>query len=135
MISSFHHLTNSTSLPICRSQNEAILKYIGIEVVGYQQVNDGNNDYNAVVINVTNTGEEKTSLAIEIIARSEDGTVLDKSSVYAEAIDPGQTHQFYTFVYSELTPEQLKSAKYEIYKAYTYVSSGEKTIIVEQTAE
>ena len=96
-----------------------------MEVKGYQHIDTENGGYNAVVIEVKNRGDKRTSLAIDVVARNkDDNTVLDTSSMYAEGIEPGQTYTFYTFVYSKVPADQLKEAKFDIYKANTYNAGG-----------
>lgn len=120
-----------------RITDETIKKYAEVNVEGYQEINDESFQGNAVVVTVKNGSEETVSLAIEIGAYDAEGNLLDTSSVYAEMIEPGQTHRFNTFVYSELSPEQLKSATYKVYKASTYTVEGvqEETVTTEETTE
>ena len=99
---------------------KTIDEYVDLTVEGYQHVENEDGVFDAVVVKVKNKGNDTTSLAIELVAKDAGGNVLDESSLYAEGIEPGQTQVFYNFVFSELTKEQLESAKYEIYKAHTY---------------
>ena len=108
---------------------DVIEKYAEVAIDGYQASGDDSAN-NAVVVRVKNTSQETTSLAIVIAAMDNDGNVLDTSSIYAEDIQPGETHTFNTFVFTELTPEQLKSATFKAYKASTYEAThdGGETI-------
>ena len=110
-----------------RITEETVNKYTEIKVEGYREVEDNSINGKAVVINVKNISEETVSLAIVMGAYDSNGNLLDTSSLYAEGIQPGQTHIFNTFVYSELTPEQLESATYKVYKANTYTVDGVET--------
>ena len=121
-----------------RVTEETINKYADITVEGYKEVEDGSLSSKAVVISVKNHSDEVTSLAIVMGAYDSDGNLLDTSSLYAEGIQPGQTHVFNTFVYSKLSPEQLESVTYKVYKASTYEApnaesstNGESAIIEE----
>lgn len=107
-----------------RITEETVTKYADIKVEGYREVEDNSVNGKAVVITVRNHSEETVSLAIVMGAYDSDGNLLDTSSLYAEGIQPGQIHVFNTFVYSELTPEQLESATYKVYKANTYTVDG-----------
>lgn len=91
-----------------------------VEVLGFRQMEDDDGVHNVVGVRVTNSGDKTTSLAIEIAAKDAEGNILDKSSLYAEGINPGQVYDFNLFVFTTLTAEQLQSAKYEVYKASTY---------------
>lgn len=93
---------------------------VEINIEGRQQFSDENGEHNGVVVTVKNTGKEKTNIAIDLVAKDDKGEILDKSSLYAEGIEPEQTQKFYLFVYSKLSAEQLNKAKFEVYKAYTY---------------
>lgn len=97
---------------------------VEINVEGYQHIADENGEFNAVVVTVKNTGDKRTCIAIDVAAKDGDDKILDMSSLYAEGIEPEQTQRFYLFVYSELTPDQLTSAKYDVYKAYTYTTEA-----------
>lgn len=104
--------------------DETVNKYTDIKVEGYQHVENESFTGDAVVISVKNVSEEEVSLAITMGAYDGDGNLLETSSMYAEGIQPGQTHVFNTFVFTQLTPEQLQSATYKVYKASTYSATG-----------
>ena len=91
-----------------------------IEVLGYRQLEDDDGLHNVVAVTVTNSGQETTSIAADIVAKDDEGNILDKSSLYAENIKPGESVLFNLFVFSTLTAEELQNAKYEVYKANTY---------------
>ncbi|MBR3115777.1 hypothetical protein IKF30_00930 [Candidatus Saccharibacteria bacterium] len=110
-----------------RITEETIKKYTDIKVEGYRDVEDNSVNGKAVVVSVHNISEEVVSLAIVMGAYDQEGNLLDTSSLYAEGIQPDQTHVFNTFVYSELTPKQLESATYKVYKAHTYNAEGVET--------
>ena len=111
-----------------KKETEAIMEeYAEVTVEGYQEVEDELGLHKAIIINVKNISDERVSLAINVVAKDESGNILDKSSLYAEGIEPGQTQVFQAFVYSELTEDQLKSAKYEVYKARTYETPTPET--------
>lgn len=95
-------------------------KYVEADIQGYQRMDneDGLND--VVVISIKNISDERTNLALDVVALDDNENVLDKTSLYAEGIEPGQTQVFQAFALSELTPEQLKVAHYKIYRANTY---------------
>lgn len=103
---------------------ETINKYAEVKVEGYMDVEDNPVTNKAVVVTVKNISDEVVSLAITLGAFDKDGNVLETSSVYAEQIQPGQTHKFDTFVYTELTPEQLNAADIKVYRANTYNVEG-----------
>lgn len=115
-------------------------KYADINVKGYDQIEDENGTHNVVAVEVTNKSEETVSIAVDLAAKDNDDKVLDISSLYAEGITPGQTYSFNLFYYTELTADQLKSAKYDVYKAYIYTAptaEGEEaeTITIEEGTE
>lgn len=110
----------STSEEEARVTKDTLDKYTEITIEGYKEVNDNPVTNAAVIVSVKNVSEETVSLAIVMAAMDDNDNVLDTSSIYAEGIQPGQTHTFETFVYTTLTPEQLKNAKYKAYKASTY---------------
>ena len=108
---------------------ETLEKYADLNIKGHTQIEDETGKHDIVAVEVTNKSDQITSIAIDLAAKDNDGKTLDISSLYAEGITPGQTQLFNLFYYTELTPEQLDSAKYEVYKAYTYESPN----ITEQT--
>lgn len=95
-------------------------EYAEVIVGGYKEVEDELGFHDAITINVKNISDKEVSLAISVVAKDQEGNILDKSSLYAEGIEPGQTQVFQTFVYSTLTREELKTAQYEVFKARTY---------------
>ena len=99
---------------------QVLEKYVEADIQGYQKVDndDGLND--VVVINIKNISNERTNLALDVVAMDDDENVLDVTSLYAEGIEPGQTQIFQAFALSKLTPDQLKKAHYKIYRANTY---------------
>ncbi len=101
------------------------MKEIEIGFDGYQHIDDGVNNVDAVVVNVKYNGSKNTNIAIEVAAKDGD-TVLDTSSLYIEGVEPGREQKVYLFVYSELTADQLAKAKYEVYKAYTYTTGADE---------
>ena len=105
---------------IIATTKQTLAETASVEILGYRQMEDDDGIHDVVGVRVTNSGTETTSLAIVVAAKDEEGNVLDKSSLYAEGINPGQTYDFNLFVFTTLTPEQLKTAKYEVYKANTY---------------
>ena len=100
-------------------------EYAEVEVVGFQEFEDENGKHNAIVVNVKNVSDKNVSLAIDVVAKDKEGAILDKSSLYAEGIAPGQTQVFNTFVYTTLSADELKAANFEVFKAYTYVAPGD----------
>lgn len=118
-----------------RITDETVQKYADIKVEGYQDVDTESFTGKAVVVTVRNSSNETVSLAITMGAYDSDGNLLDTSSLYAEGIQPDQTNTFNTFVYTELTPEQMQSATFKVYKATTYDAQGGETTIVEEGAE
>lgn len=105
---------------------------IEIEIGELEQIEDEYGTNSAIPISVKNISKEKFSVAIEIVAKDSDGKPLDVASLYAEGIEPGQVQLFHAFVLSSLSDEQLRNAKFEVHKAYTY-DNGQKT--VEETVE
>lgn len=99
---------------------ETVNEYANLQLEGYQQVKEGNRSFDAVVIKVTNKGQDTTCIAVKLVAEDQEGSIIDRSSLYAEEIHPGETQTFNTFAYSDLAPGRLQNAKFEIYKAYTY---------------
>ena len=118
-----------------RITDETIKKYADITVEGYQDVDNESFTGKAVVVTVRNSSDETVSLAITMGAYDSEGNLLDTSSLYAEGIQPDQTNTFNTFVYTELTPEQMRSATFKVYKASTYDAQGGETTIVEEGTE
>ncbi len=109
---------------------DTLSKYADVTIEGYQTVDNPNTE-KAVVVKVENKSEETTSLAVTIGAYDENNKLLEKSSTYAENIGPGQSVIFHTFVYTDLTEDQLNSATYKVYSAKTYTVNG----LVEETGE
>lgn len=99
--------------------------YIDVEIVGYERIEDETGQHGSITAKVKNTSNETTSVAVDVVAKDNDGNILDKSSLYAEGIGPSQVYTFNLFVYSTLTEDQLKSANFEVYKAYTYEAPSE----------
>ena len=99
-------------------------EYAEVKIGGVEQVEDEHGTNDAVSVTVKNIGQDKANIAVDIVAKDNDGNVLDVASLYAEGIEPEQTQVFYVFELSELTGDQLRSAKYEIHKAYTYDTGG-----------
>ena len=95
-------------------------EYINIEVGELEEVEDEHGKNSAIPITVKNVSEEKMTVAIEVVALDGDGNPLDVASLYAEGIEPGQSYLFRAFELSALSDEQLRQAKYEVHKAYTY---------------
>lgn len=119
---------------------DTMARYAEVNVEGYKDIEDEDASGKAVIVTVKNTSQETVSLAITIGAYDSDGNLLETSSVYAEGIGPEQTSRFNTFVFTNLTPEQLSTAEYKVYTANTYetpaVEGGEETVIVsEETAQ
>lgn len=116
---------------------ETLDKYTEVTVEGYKEADETPSGNPAVLVTVKNTSEEATSLAIVIAALDSDENVLDTSSLYAEGIAPGQVQTFELFSFSELKPDQLKSAKYKVFKASTYETpeSNGEDIVEESTGE
>ena len=80
---------------------------IDVEFVGYQQIEDELGQHGAIVTNVKNKSNDTLTVAVDVVAKDNDGNILDKSSLYAEGIGPGQTYSFNLFVYTALTEDQL----------------------------
>lgn len=104
---------------------QVLEKYVDATIEGYQKVENDQGLNDVVVINIKNISDEKTNLALDVVALDDDGNVLDKTSLYAEGIEPGQTQIFQAFALSELAPEQLQAAHYEIYRAKTYKTEAQ----------
>lgn len=127
---------NGTSIQSPTSEEEqrvtedTLKRYAEVTIEGYQEVDDPNTS-KAVVVKVENKSDETTSLAVTIGAYDNDNNLLETSSTYAEGIEPGQSVIFNTFVFTELTEEQLSSATYKVYTAKTYTVEG----LVEETGE
>ena len=105
--------------------NETVDKYVEISIEGYKNIDDNPENGKAVIATLKNKSEETVSLAIVIGAFDKDGNLLETSSLYAENITPGQTNNYQLFTASELTPEQLESATYKVFKASTYKADVE----------
>ena len=101
---------------------QVLEKYVEADIQGYQRVDNDQGLNDVVVINIKNISEEKTNLALDVVAMDDKENVLDVTSLYAEGIEPGQTQIFQAFALSELTPEQLQTAHYKIYRAKTYIT-------------
>lgn len=108
---------------------ETIDKYAEVTIEGYKEVDDNSLSGKAVVVKVQNKSEEIVSLAIDIGAYDNDDNVMETSSLYAEGMEPGQIYSFNTFVYTELSEEQLRTAKFKVYRASTYNAEGIETEI------
>lgn len=106
---------------ILENQAEVIIE-------GYQRIEseDGLND--VVVITVRNTSEKRVNFGFDVVALDENDNVLGKTSLYAEGIEPGQVHIFNAFALSGMTPEQMQTAHFEVYKAKTYVLDGDEEL-------
>lgn len=102
-------------------------EYAEVTIGEVEQVEDEHGTNDAVSVTVKNIGKEKANIAVDIVAKDNDGTVLDIASLYAEGIEPEQSQVFYVFELSELTGDQLRNAKYEVHKAYTYDTTGEQS--------
>ncbi len=102
-----------------RITEETLKKYAEVTIDGYQDVNDPNTK-KAVVVNVKNISNETTSLAVTIGAYGKNDNLLETSSTYAENIEPGQSVTFNTFIFTDLTEDQLNSATFKVYTAKTY---------------
>ena len=119
---------------------DTMARYAEVNVEGYKDIEDEDASGKAVIVTVKNTSQETVSLAITIGAYDSDGNLLETSSVYAEGIGPEQTNRFNTFVFTNLTPEQLSTAEYKVYTANTYetpaVEGGDEIVNVsEETAQ
>ncbi len=106
---------------------EILEKDAEVTIEGYQWIEseDGQND--VVVISVKNISDQKTNFAFNVVALDKDDNVLDKTSLYAEGIEPGQIQVFHAFALSELTAEQLKQAHYKVFRAQTYTLETDGT--------
>lgn len=103
-----------------KKTKETLDKYAEVTVDGYKQEEGHEISEHIVKVHVKNISEEQTSLHIVIVANDKDGNALDVSHLYAEGIRPGETQEFDTFVYTTMTPEQMKAATYKVYTADTY---------------
>ena len=118
--------TNNTSQTTLATEEdgkvtkETLDKYTEVAIDGYQKVDDNEISSDVVLVHVKNTSDEVQSLAIIISAEDRDGNLLDTSALYAERIQPGETQNFQAFVYTVMTPDQMKNATYKVYKASTY---------------
>lgn len=99
---------------------EVLDKYAEVTVEGYKKVDDNEISSDIVRVLIKNISDERASLHIVVVAQDKDGKALDVSHMYAEGIMPGETQQFDAFVYTEMTPEQMKNAEYKVYTANTY---------------
>ena len=122
----------SSSAPATTEEENKVTKettdnYAQVSFEGYQQVEDEMGSHGAIIVTVKNISDKKTCIAVDLVAKDADGNILDQSSLYAEGIEPEQVQTFQTFVYSELSPEQLQSAKIEVLKAYTYSNDPSDT--------
>ena len=93
---------------------------VEIEIKGYEEVEGQIGNHGTITIVVKNVSDQTVNYAFSVAALNEEGHILDKTSLYAEGIQPNQSQIFYAFALSELSAEQLKSAEYKIYKANTY---------------
>lgn len=109
-----------------KTTEETVNKYAEVTIEGYKEVDDNSLSGKAVVVEVQNKSEEIVSLAIDIGAYDNDDNVMETSSLYAEGMEPGQIYSFNTFVYTELSEEQLRTAKFKVYRAHTYNAEGDK---------
>ena len=119
-----------------KTTKNVIDKYAEVKVGDIQEYEDELGKHIGVNVAVTNISEETVSIAVDLAAMGKDGNVLDKSSLYAEGIAPGQTYNFQTFSYTTLSLQELKDAEIKVYKAYTYVSAGSgETVEIENSVE
>ncbi|MBO4812781.1 hypothetical protein J5491_01400 [Candidatus Saccharibacteria bacterium] len=116
-----------------RKETEDTLKqYAEVTIEGYKDIDNPDTEKNkAVVVKVKNISKETTSIAATIGAYDRDGNLLETSSTYAEGLEPDQSVIFNTFIYTELTEDQLSSATFKVFTAKTYTAEG----LVEETGE
>ena len=100
-----------------------------------ERVNDEYGANEALKVTVKNIGKEKANIAVDIVAKDNDDKVLDEASLYAEGIEPEQTQAFHVFELSGLTGDQLKNAKFEVHKAFTYDAPEQSGDNAEKSAE
>ncbi|MBR3139016.1 hypothetical protein IKG38_03365 [Candidatus Saccharibacteria bacterium] len=103
-----------------KATKETLEKYAEVTVDGYKHEDGHEISEDIVKVHVKNISDEQTALHIVIVAQDKDGNSLDVSHLYAEGIRPGETQDFDAFVYTTLTPEQMKTATYKVCTAATY---------------
>lgn len=103
---------------------ETLDKYTEVTIEGYKDGDESQYENGAVAVSVRNTSNEAVSLEIVIAATDDKGNVLETTSLYAENVGPGETNYFEVFTTSTLTADQLRSAKYKVFKASTYESAA-----------
>lgn len=91
------------------------------EYVGTRDITGG---HGMVPITIKNKSDQKTSIAIDLALKDQDGHIIDQTSVYAEEIAPGETYEFQTFVYSKVSESVFRASSIEVYRAYTYKAPG-----------
>lgn len=119
-----------------KTTKETLEHYADIKIEGFKTVEDESGTYDALVVTVKNISNERIHVAADIAAKDQEGNILDIKSIYAEGLEPEQSYTFNIFTNSELTKEQLQSAKYEVFKAYIYTRDESETpveVITETT--
>ncbi|MBR3319758.1 hypothetical protein IKG20_00390 [Candidatus Saccharibacteria bacterium] len=107
-----------------RITEKTISEAADVSIKGYKEIEAENGKRGVVTISVRNTSSESTSYAIEVAVNNSDGELLEILSFYAEGIEPGQTVE--ADMYPQTTSaEDLKNAKFEIFRAYTYTPEWE----------
>ena len=91
------------------------------DIEGYKKVDDNEISSDIVAVSIKNKSDQKVSIEVMIGAYDEDDALMEVSSLYAENSEPGVTQEFQLFPYTNLTPEQLQTATYKVYRAKTYV--------------
>ena len=118
--------------------DEATTKKVLDEVVDvtigeYEEIEDDNGTFKGINVLVTNKSGKDTGLGLTLIAKDSKGDPLDVSSIYTDVLHAGETQSFLMFVITNLTPEELKSAKIEVYNAYTAEAREEPNTVVNNT--
>lgn len=104
-----------------RVTEETLKNIVDVNIEGYKKVDDNEISSDIVAVSIKNKSDQKVSIEVMIGAYDEDDALMEVSSLYAENSEPGVTQEFQLFPYTNLTPEQLQTATYKVYRAKTYV--------------
>ena len=102
-----------------RVTKETLEKYVSVDISGYYESEDNPVSKDVVGLSIKNISNEILSITIELGAYNTSGELLETSAIYAENVNPGGTQAFEMFAYTNLTADQLKTASYKVYRAWT----------------
>ena len=92
---------------------------VDITIGEYAEEETENGVFRGINVSITNKSGNKTPLGVTFVAKDKSGKIVGGTTIYLEEINPEETHSFLILTDSELSPEELKAAKVEIYNIYT----------------